>query len=69
MKLYRVHLKGKTSQDIRAYGYSESGIKIFFHKEEDKKDYDSYFLKSEVVGIDCLGDADDYDSPIGVFES
>jgi hypothetical protein len=49
-----------------AFGYTCKDGKYFFHKQADKTDFESFAEESEVMGVDCLGDEDDF-NPVAVF--
>jgi hypothetical protein len=66
MKRYAVHFKNKSTQNFVAFGYTCKDGKYFFHKQADKTDFESFAEESEVMGVDCLGDEDDF-NPVAVF--
>ncbi|MGA2868722.1 MAG: hypothetical protein ABSF34_06145 [Verrucomicrobiota bacterium] len=63
MKQYTVHFKNKKSVVYHAYSYTENGEKYFFHKKEDKSDFGSFAIVSEVTGID----EDEGAEPVGAY--
>jgi hypothetical protein len=66
VKVYAVHFRSKQTQNYTAHGYSLREGKYFFHKQPDRQDFDSFALEPEVVGIDFIGDEEDY-QPVAIF--
>jgi hypothetical protein len=61
MKVYAVHFRSKQTQTYTAHGYSVRDGKYFFHKQPDSQDFDSFALEPEVVGIDFIGNVEDFE--------
>jgi len=56
MNTYKVHFKNRDSVDYHAFSYTENGNKVFFHRKEDRTDFESYALTKKVTGIENKGD-------------
>ena len=60
MNVYAVHFKNQSTQNYSAYGYTCQNGKFYFHKRADKSDFESFAEESEVMGIDLLGNENDF---------
>jgi len=54
MKTYRVHFHNKHSALYHAYAYTNKEGKFYFHKKEDKTDFESFAFEKDVMGIEEL---------------
>ena len=52
MKRYKVHFKNKKDAIYEAFSYSLKDGKYYFHKKEDKSDFESFAIADQVTGID-----------------
>ena len=52
MKKYKVLLKNKQTVIREGYGFTVRDGKYYFHKKEDKSDFDSFVLEKDTVSID-----------------
>lgn len=52
MKQYLVYFKNGKESIFSAYSYTERAGKYFLHKKEDKSDFESFVVISEVVAIE-----------------
>ncbi len=52
MKRYKVHFKNKKDAIYEAYSFTPKDGKYWFHKKEDKSDFESFAIAAEVQGID-----------------
>ena len=60
MKVFAVHFTNKTTMNYTAFAFTLQDGKYYFHKNENKSDYESFAEESNVMGIDCIGDEDDF---------
>jgi hypothetical protein len=52
MKRYRVHFRNKKDTIYHAFAFSLKDGNYYFHKKEDKSDFESFAVADQVTGID-----------------
>ena len=66
MRRYAVHFKSKKDAQYFAHSYTLKDGKYYFHKKEDRSDFDSWALEKEVTGIDDRTDTAGGFTPIAM---
>jgi hypothetical protein len=61
VKRYKVHFKDKKDAIYEAYSYTVKDGNYWFHKKEDKTDFESFAVFTDVHGID-------EQAPVATFE-
>ncbi len=52
MKRYKVHFKSEKDATYEAHSYTLKDGNYWFHKQEDKSDFESFAIADQVTGID-----------------
>ena len=64
MKRYTVHFKNKKNATYEAYSFTLKDGNYWFHKKEDKSDFESFAVASDVQGID---EQPETPEPLGIY--
>jgi hypothetical protein len=65
MKRYKIHFKNKKDAIYEAFSYELKEGKYYFHKKEDKTDFESFAIADQVTGIDEMPPTEPY-TPISI---